>query len=201
MGGCLKGFVGIVGVLFLLVIVGAIAGKSGSSTSSSSSTESAAATSRTALAAEIKPTWQTSSQTSKIDDSKNVWVMLESNDPVPGRFVSYDQAQLTIRCMENKTAVMFEFADNFLADIQGYGDITYRIDDRKAQKRGFQESTDNGALGLWSGGSSIPFIKSLMTGQTLFVRVVPFNEDPIDTEFNIAGLDKAITPLRKACAW
>lgn len=206
MGGCLRGFVGIVSVIFLIGMAAALFGGSSSSrqTSSSGGIRSPNLTSATTTPSTsviLKPTWRTASQKSKLDDSTNVWVTLESNDNVSGRFVSSAPAELTIRCMENKTSVFFQFADHFLADIQGYGDITYRIDSKAARKRSFSESTDNEALGLWSGGGAIPFAKELFGGETMFVRAVPFNESPIDAEFNIEGLANAIGPLRKACGW
>lgn len=203
MGGCLRGFVGLVGVIFLIGVAATLFG--GGSTSrttatSSGATRSVAATPPPAPVA-LKPEWQYATQKSKIDDSTNVWLTLESNDNLPGRFVSSAPAVLTIRCMENRTSVFFQFADHFLADIEGYGDITYRIDSKPARKRSFSESTDNEALGLWSGGAAIPFAKELFSGEAMFVRAVPFNESPVEAEFNIKGLADAIRPLRKACGW
>jgi type VI secretion system protein VasI len=150
---------------------------------------------------QLKPRWRVASQKSKVDDSTNVFLSIDSNQPIRGRFGDVGPAELTIRCMENTTAATFRFAGHFMADIQGYGDITYRIDDRKAKTKGFVESTSNEALGLWSGGSAIPFAKELFGGTSLYVRATPYNENPVEAEFNIAGLDEAIKPLREACRW
>ena len=88
-----------------------------------------------------------------------------------------------------------------MADIQGYGTITYRIDDQPARKKEFGESTNNEVLGLWNGGTAIPFIKSLFGAETLRVRAMPFNESALETTFSVAGLTEEIGPLRKACGW
>lgn len=201
MGGCLRGFIGILGVIFLIGVAATMFGGNPKTTSTSSSTTRSAAATPPPAPVFLKPTWRSGSEKSKLDDSTNVWLTLESNDNVSGRFVASAPAELTIRCMENKTAVYFQFADHFLADIQGYGTITYRIDQKPARKQEFSESTDNQALGLWSGGASIPFAKSLFGGETMFVRAVPYNESPVDVEFNIKGLAEEIAPLRKACGW
>jgi len=63
------------------------------------------------------------------------------------------------------------------------------------------ESTDNKALGLWSGGESIPVIKKMFGKKQLIARMTPFSESPITVEMDITGLDAAIEPLRTACGW
>jgi type VI secretion system protein VasI len=64
-----------------------------------------------------------------------------------------------------------------------------------------EESTDNKFLGLWRGAIAIPFIKKLFAGSRLVMRVVPYNEGPIEMVFNITGAEAAVGPLRKACRW
>lgn len=88
-----------------------------------------------------------------------------------------------------------------MSDNRGGGRVDYRIDDNPADYRSMEESSDNKALGLWSGGRSIPFIKSLFGGETIFMRASPFNESPVEMTFNISGLEEAIEPLREACGW
>ncbi|RCS25253.1 hypothetical protein DUT91_00010 [Phyllobacterium salinisoli] len=146
--------------------------------------------------------WAVSTETSKITDTVDHFISLESDDAFPGKYGRSPQnARLLIRCMESKSTIYFNFGDHFLADIQGYGDITFRVDERKAEKRGFDESTDHSALGLWSGGTAIPFVKKLIGGKKLVVRATPYNESPITATFDLRGMDEAIKPLRAACKW
>ncbi|GGE26764.1 hypothetical protein GCM10011345_35960 [Gemmobacter megaterium] len=63
------------------------------------------------------------------------------------------------------------------------------------------ESNDNRALGLWSGKQSIPFVKSLLGATKIRLRILPVNEDSIETTFNLTGLSDALAPVRKACGW
>jgi len=83
----------------------------------------------------------------------------------------------------------------------GYGTVEYRVDDKNAGKREFEASTDNSALGLWSGRKSIPFIKSMLAGKEMIFRFTPFGSSPVTARFEIDGLDEAIKPLRKECGW
>lgn len=160
---------------------------------------------RTAVTTEAKTVeskWVVQTETSKIDDSKSVFLNLESEDDFPGRFGgSRRKANITLRCLENSTSAILHFGDHFMADINGYGDVTFRVDSQPAFTRGLDESTDHMALGLWDGGASIPFIKKLFDGKTLVVRATPYSESPITATFTVAGLKEKIAPLREACKW
>jgi type VI secretion system protein VasI len=147
-----------------------------------------------------KGNWIVQSETSKINDTKNVFLNLKSNDQIEGRLGRQGYANINIACSEGKTDIYFTFAGQFLADIQGYGDLIVRLDKEKARTISFTESTDHEALGLWN-GSGGRFIKSLFGRKKMLVRVTPYNQSSITTEFNIAGLDLAISPLRAACRW
>ncbi|MFK4823175.1 type VI secretion system-associated protein TagO, partial [Paenochrobactrum sp. BZR 588] len=87
------------------------------------------------------------------------------------------------------------------SDYNDYGDVTYRLDSDKARKVGMAESTDNKALGLWSGGKSIPVIKQMLSKDEMVVRMTPYGQSPFTATFKIAGLSDAIKPLREECKW
>lgn len=146
--------------------------------------------------------WTVETEKSKIDDSKSVFLLLESDDDVPSRYGrAPSKASLVVRCMEGKTAITFQFADHFMAESGGYGDVTFRVDDKKAFTKGLRESTDHGALGLFSGPTSISLIKALFGGNRLIVRAMPFNESALTVSYSIANLESEIKPLREACKW
>jgi len=146
--------------------------------------------------------WKVHTGQSKIDDTITVISYLSSEDTIPKKYGNQRQsAMLYLRCLENTTSVYFEFGDHFLSDTQGYGDITYRLDADAAATMGFQESTDHSALGLWRGGSAIPFIKNMFDHQQMVVRVTPFNESAITATFDITGAKDAVKLLRTACGW
>ena len=80
-----------------------------------------------------------------------------------------------------------------------HGSVTFRVDKRPAVNMRLIKSNDHTALSIQSG--TIAFIKTLYGGSTLFVRATPFSHNEVSGEFNISGLQEAITPLRRACAW
>lgn len=145
--------------------------------------------------------WKLKEDISKIDDSKNVFLTLNSKDTFQTRFKKNRTVSLLIMCRENTTSVIFNFADVFMSDNAGGGTVTFRIDKEKAFKKNLRESTDNNALGLWSGGRSIPFIKSMFDKDNLLMRFAPYNESFSTVNFNITGLKKSIIELAAACGW
>lgn len=144
--------------------------------------------------------WSTSIEKSKIDDSSEVHLSVRTTEAIHVRYHDHHPV-LWLRCMENRTSAFLHFDEMFMADNGGYGEVTFRIDDQKAFTRRMGESTDHNALGFWSGGSAIPFIKTLYGGKKLLVRATPYSESAITFELDISGTETAVAPLRKACGW
>ena len=145
--------------------------------------------------------WIVTQSTSKMDDSKTVVLHTASKEVVRKNFGGADSADLYIRCSEGVTSLYVILADNFLADTEDYGSVTYRVDNAKPSKREMSASTDNKALGLWSGGTAIPFIKKMLKAKQITMRVTPYNQSPITVTFPVSGLNEALTPIQKACRW
>ena len=145
--------------------------------------------------------WSKDIRENQMTDDRDVFLTLKSEDTVVGRFSGAGYGRLYLRCMENTTAVQFAVGDHFLADVQGYGRVEYRLDDAPMRKRNFTESTDNSTLGLWNGGRAIPFIKEMLGHDKMIVRITPFNESPKVMTFAISGIDTEITDLRATCGW
>lgn len=144
--------------------------------------------------------WRVRTETSKIDDSDNVWVSLSSQEQTSCPYKSGSHS-IHIACRENSTNLWIHFGDCFMSSIQGKGRVTYRLDSEKAQTQQFRESNNNMALGLWSGGQAIPFIKKMIGHDRLIVRATPFSDSTVTAEYRISGLDEAVKPLREACNW
>lgn len=145
--------------------------------------------------------WQVNVERSRIDDSTNVTIYVEASEPYVNRYGRQGHPTLIIRCKENETNLYIHFAGAFMSDLRGGGRVTYRLDREDASRVSMRESNDHRALGLWSGGRAIPFIRRMLRHQTLLVRAVPHSAPAITTEFRIAGIEQAIQPLREACNW
>lgn len=147
--------------------------------------------------------WQIHTEKDAISDARNVYLSSRSLERVPGRFNDNDFAQLMLSCVDNTTRFVIHFGGAYVvsSEYNRYGDIAYRVDDRKPGRKSLIESTSNEHLGLWNGGSSIPMIKELLGGKKLIVEATPYNENPIQLEFDISFVDGALGPLRAACGW
>jgi type VI secretion system protein VasI len=145
--------------------------------------------------------WILVEEKSRIDDSTNIFMYVKSLEPIPQRFGGRDAARLIINCRENTTSLYINFGKNFMSDHAGGGRVITRIDEKPAKTIPMQVSTNNEALGLWRGGTSIPFIQSMFGSEQMFVRATPFSESALSMDFPIFGLEEAIRPLRAACNW
>lgn len=145
--------------------------------------------------------WIVRKDKSEFKDTTDVFLSVESDEILRCGMFTQAKAQLLLRCLENTTTLYISTSCHVASGFQGYGRVEYRIDEKKAASRNFDASTDNRALGLWSGNRSIPVIKQMLDGETLLVRFTPFNESPVTARFNISGLNNAISPLREACHW
>lgn len=147
-----------------------------------------------------KGAWKVDTEVSRIDDKTNVFMRLESDDLIRGRFSGAGPMVLNIMCRENTTDLSIYFNGLHMSDYQ-YGTVTYRLDKDKAKQKRMVESTSNEHLGLWGGGNSIPFIKAMFGKSQLLIEATPYGENSVAASFNISGIGEAIEPLRKACHW
>lgn len=148
----------------------------------------------------VHSNWVVNSDISQIDDTTKVFLLTHALEASPGRYGKTMRFTLMIACRENTTSIWINFGGHFMSDYQ-HGRVTYRIDKKPAQRKRFRESNDHEALGLWNGGSAIPFVKSLFGAEKLYVQATPHSESAIDAEFDISGLEDVITPLRESCNW
>lgn len=151
----------------------------------------------------INTNWRVQKLKSAMADTTDIFVEVSSESSHVCRAYGSAPAKIRFmaRCMENTTAVMIYGDCHLASGFQGYGQVTYRIDEETAREESFEASTDNSALGLWTGGSAIPFLQELLEKDQLIVRFTPFNMSPVEATFNIGGIDEAIKPLREACSW
>lgn len=146
--------------------------------------------------------WRVHTETSKLTDQPTVIMSVESDEMVNCGWNRGGKIGLVVRCMENRTVLYFNTGCHMASsDYSDYGDITYRIDQEKARTVSGDASTDNRALGLWSGPKAIPIIKQMMGKSSLVARMTPYSESPFTATFDIFGFEAAAVPLREACGW
>lgn len=146
--------------------------------------------------------WDVDISKSEFKDTTDVYLRAESDNTLGcARYGASNSARLVIRCSENTTAMLIVTGCHLASGFGGYGQVEYRFDDKPAGKRNFDVSTDNRALGLWSGKRSIGVIKKMIGSEKALFRFTPYGESPVTARFTVSGLEEAIKPLRKECNW
>lgn len=198
-----KFFVTLIAALFVLSIISGL----GSDEPAPPKSKASSSTANTAPSPPEPPPepqspWRVSQWNSAMDDSPAVSLTTQSEGVYNGAYGGPSgSATLRLRCLENTTSLYIKLNGHFLADIQGYGRVPYRIDDQQQRTMRMRESTDNKALGLWTGGQAIPVIRRLFNHDQIIMRVTPFNQSAVTVTFPIDGIEEKIQPLREACHW
>lgn len=139
--------------------------------------------------------WSIRSDKSPIDDSVNVYLSIQSKEPVRSGYNTV-RPSLFIRCSENKTNVFLNWGLYLGLDSTR---MLTRFDSENATTETWSISTDNKAV--FVRGSDITFAKKMMSHDKLLTQITPYGESPVMATFPIAGLSEAIKPLRQACNW
>ena len=140
--------------------------------------------------------WRYSEERSALDNRKDVWLSVISDNTEGNSIGSPIRATLWLRCMENTTSVLIGF-DRYTSDNQN---VRYKFDNESVQKQWMQTMRGGDGIGIWSGSRAIPFIKK-MYGKERMVVAYDTYTGPVEFTFNIAGVQERIAPLAEACEW
>ena len=140
--------------------------------------------------------WRVNIDTSPIDDSKNVFLILEAENEVRKR---YDSVKPTIflRCKERKLDGYISYGNFFLGSESTR--VLTRFDKRPSKTSTWGISTDHAAI--FVGGGMVAFIKELIKSEQLLVEVTPFSESPVLVTFDVRGIAEASKALQNVCPW
>jgi type VI secretion system protein VasI len=103
---------------------------------------------------------------------------------------------LVLRCSSHTTDVYIDW-HSYLGD---EANVTSRVGSSESETKAWTASTDKTAT--FYPEDAAQFIREQLIPAGRFVaQVAPYNESPITAVFDLAGLDTAAKPLRKACEW
>ena len=147
--------------------------------------------------------WQGSSDVSPITDRRNEYLMVRGMEKLRCGLPFPTYPELWIQCYENKTRLLIR-TNCFWADETGRDRgvfVEYRLDDRRARRKWWQQSNDYSTFGLWSGRTAIPLIRRMLNAWRLTIRAAPYHRSPELMIFPINGLKNHIGKVAKACGW
>lgn len=137
--------------------------------------------------------WDVSKEVSKLDDSENVFLVLGADILVTNKFNETYSPKMLLTCREKRLEAYIDW-DTFVHSESSA--VTTRIDSAPAVTKHWSVSTNYKAT---FAPQPLRFIKSLVGHQKLVVRVVPYGDAPLLTEFDLTGLDQHIKTLYDAC--
>jgi type VI secretion system protein VasI len=143
--------------------------------------------------------WQVSDEVNPLDDTRTVIVGLEADEKVKG-WLGSSRPILMLQCKSGETSVGVKLGTQASVESAHIGKHTVqiRLDKDEATDALAIESTDSDVLLIPDGQA---FAESMIGREVLTFGFTPFEAGPQVTTFTLAGLDKAIVPLREACGW
>ena len=128
-------------------------------------------------------------------NGRGMFLTLSNESPQP--ISDSDQlAKLTISCAGANTSLSFWFPGHYMSSEGRVLEASY--DGGKVEK--YEVGGYDSQMSL-SGNQSIPVIKQLMAANKVKVSATPSSGPKFSAQFDLAGLTKAITPIREACGW
>ncbi|MAS42088.1 MAG: hypothetical protein CML46_10710 [Rhodobacteraceae bacterium] len=149
-----------------------------------------------AFQSEAETAWTITEETDEITDQPNVYLRSESKEPVYGG-IRPKRLSMLIRCQRNTTALYVVHGDYEVNDTM---QVSWRVDGGAAKSGRWEGSSDRKAVGLWNGGRSIPFLRSISGGTELIMRLQG-RSDTYDVAFSLDGLTAALAKVAQACNW
>jgi type VI secretion system protein VasI len=163
---------------------------------SACSLKAAASPQPTAVPTNITGKWETTTETSSMDDSQTVVLKLAAESFIQGWLDKFLPV-LIIRCKEHKIEVYIHIGTQ--SEVEYGSDLStvrVRLDANPALTIKMSHSTDGNALFF---PEPEKMVSTLNGRETMLFEFTPFNAPPDETSFNLRGISEAIKPLRDAC--
>jgi len=141
--------------------------------------------------------WSEQVEPSTMANSTTVTLTLLANNPVAGWLMNTRPA-LVLRCEEHKTEAYVATGLSSSVELGRFHEHTVRLrlDDGKAERSTWSESTDNKAL---FAPNPIALVHRLSAAKTLRFEFTPFNANTQVADFNLEGLNDHLPKLEEAC--
>ena len=140
--------------------------------------------------------WEINVEKSALTGKSDVFMYVTSENLEPNSIGRPETGRLWIRCLDNTTAILITHGI-YISDPHN---VKYKLDDGPIQKKWMSALNGGGGVGLFSGGKSIPFIKTLLNRERMVAVLSGYSRNA-ELVFNISGLENKIDELATACNW
>lgn len=155
------------------------------------------------MVSEDQTGWSSKETVSGLDNSKTETAILPAATAKISRLAAGGPAQhaaLIIRCREGKTDLYIGYSD-IVDGMEHSISVQYRIGGSPVKKERWGVSQDYQSYGTWQSAETLPFIKSLLNADELYVRADAGSMGTSEALFKLSGIEGAIAPVRAACHW
>ena len=136
--------------------------------------------------------WTVQDETNPIDDTRLVTVALRS---ASGTTVGGAPIVLILRCQSGDTSAYINWQEYLGSD----ANVLTRVGTDEASTLGWLRSPDRQST--FAPGNNVEFIQRLLGADRLVAQITPYNANPIRANFDLAGIEDALAPLRETCGW
>lgn len=145
------------------------------------------------------PAWRIRQEASAVAGLTNVFLSVPSRDPVSCG--TRRRATLILRCLDDRTTALI--GHDCETPFRGGRSwpVAWQLDDLPVTDSHWLPDARGETFGRWTYREARTFIEALMAGETLRVRFDDAAGVTSEMSFPIAGLDRALPPLRAACGW
>lgn len=142
--------------------------------------------------------WMLGRETSRLDDSLRVMAKNVSQFDLKSRD---EQKLLVAKCEEGQTGLVFVTGQTMFGDSSDPGPhVDYRIDNNPPGRKRWASITSRTGAGLF-GGRAVNFMRNIKHAQKLYLRITDSNGRTYDSDFDMAGSERAFQAVAVACGW
>lgn len=142
--------------------------------------------------------WRASSGKSRMDDSTSVTLRLKAEEDVSGWPAKRAQPELVLRYLEGQVEAYISLGLAPAVESNDVATITVRFDKKEAMQLTCGLSTSRDSVFVRDAKA---FIREVRDSETMLLRFVPYNSDPVMTEFDTRGARAVLPALESASGW
>lgn len=145
--------------------------------------------------------WVLSTDTSPIDDSKNVYAYRSATTSFTNLWKEGFRPRLWVVCVDHQTQFLVDMDGNKLGSAERRRYFISRLDGKTAQTHTDLVRTPDGRSYGMVGGRAVSFIRSIAGGKELLIRILALDELTVDARFELEGIKQAAQKVAEACDW
>jgi len=140
--------------------------------------------------------WQSDIEPSSFDDSTNVYLLLDAENRIQGWLDTF-LPTLVVRCKEHEVNVYINVGTQTAVEYNSdLSTARIRFDQDEAQTISMSGSTDGDSLFFPDPNQAL---QQILSHEILLFGFTPFNANPVETKFDLRGVNEVIKPLKEAC--